>query len=80
MEVFTITREESERIEKEYLINDCLYYLIKSKEFVDGSKTINEAIEELGSQTRFKDEILSLYKKNMCYTASDYLEIHGKND
>ena len=60
-EAYTITREQCEQLEKEYLINDCIYYLMKSRGFVGGNKTIDEAIEELKSQTRFADEVQEIY-------------------
>ena len=58
---YTITREECEQLEKEYLINDCIYYLMKSRGLVGGNKTIDEAIEELKLQTRFADEVQEIY-------------------
>lgn len=73
-EAFTITQEECEQLDKEYLINDCLYYLMKSREFVGGNKTINEAIEELETKTRFADEVIKMYKgKYYGNLAQDYL-------
>lgn len=72
-EAYTITREQCEQLEKEYLINDCIYYLMKSRGFVGGNKTINEAIEELKSQTRFADEVQEIYKKNLGSVAQDFL-------
>ncbi len=71
---FTITSEQCEQLDKEYLINDCLYYLMKSRDFVSGKVTIDEAIEALKSQTRFADEVVREYKKNRGTLASDYLE------
>lgn len=73
-ESFTITREQCEQLQKEYVINDCLYYLMKSKDFVSGKITIDEAIDELKKQTRFADEVLTEYKKNRGTFASDYLK------
>ena len=61
-EAYTITREDCEQLEKEYLINDCIYYLMKSRGLVGGNKTIDEAIEELKTQTRFADEVQGIYK------------------
>ena len=72
-EAYTITREQCEQLEKEYLINDCIYYLMKSRDFVGGNKTIDEAIEELKSQTRFADEVQEIYKKNLGSVAQDFL-------
>lgn len=72
-EAYTITREQCEQLEKEYLINDCIYYLMKSRGFVGGNKTIDEAIEELKSQTRFADEVQEIYKKNLGSIAQDFL-------
>jgi len=72
-EAYTITREQCEQLEKEYLINDCIYYLMKSRGFVGGNKTIDEAIEELKSQTRFADEVQEIYKKNLGSVAQDFL-------
>ena len=71
---FTITREESEKLEEEYLINDCIYYLMKSRGLVGGNKTIDEAIEELKTQTRFADEVQEIYKKNLGSLAQDFLK------
>lgn len=61
-EAYTITREECEQLDHEYLINDCIYYLMKSRGLVGGNKTIDEAIEELKTQTRFADEVQGIYK------------------
>jgi len=61
-EAYTITREDCEQLEKEYLINDCIYYLMKSRGLVGGNKTIDEAIEELKAKTRFADEVQGIYK------------------
>lgn len=74
-EAFTITQEECEQLDKEYLINDCLYYLMKSREFVGGNKTINEAIEELETKTRFADEVIKTYKGEYGNLAQDYLNL-----
>ena len=71
--MYTITQEECEQLEKEYLINDCIYYLMKSRGLVGGNKTIDEAIEELKSQTRFADEVQEIYKKNLGSVAQDFL-------
>ena len=68
---YTITKEECEQLEKEYLINDCIYYLMKSRGLVGGNKTIDEAIEELKTQTRFADEVQEIYKKNLGGLAQD---------
>ena len=64
-ESYTITREQCEQLEKEYLINDCIYYLMKSRSLVGGNKTIDEVIDELKTQTRFADEVQEIYKKNL---------------
>ena len=71
---YTITREQSEQLDKEYLINDCIYYLMKSRSLVGGNKTIDEAIEELKTQTRFADEVQEIYKKNLGSLAQDFLK------
>ena len=71
--MYTITQEECEQLEKEYLINDCIYYLMKSRSLVGGNKTIDEAIEELKTQTRFADEVQEIYKKNLGGLAQDFL-------
>lgn len=73
-ESFSITQEECDQLNHEYLVNDCLYYLMKSRDFVSGKVTIDEAIEALKSQTRFADEVVREYKKNRGTLASDYLE------
>lgn len=70
---YTITREQSEQLDKEYLINDCIYYLMKSRSLVGGNKTIDEAIEELKTQTRFADEVQEIYKKNLGSVAQDFV-------
>lgn len=72
-EAYTITQEECEQLEKEYLINDCIYYLMKARSLVGGNKTIDEAIEELKTQTRFADEVQEFYKKNLGGLAQDFL-------
>lgn len=71
-EAYTITREQCEQLEKEYLINDCIYYLMKSRSLVGGNKTIDEAIEELKTQTRFADEVQEIYKKNLGGLVQDF--------
>lgn len=69
---YTITREECEKLEEEYLINDCIYYLMKSRGFVGGNKTIDEAIEELKAKTRFAHEIQKIYNKNLGNLVQDF--------
>jgi hypothetical protein len=71
-EAYTITREQCEQLDREYLINDCIYYLMKSRSLVGGNKTIDEAIEELKTQTRFSDEVQEIYKKNLGSLAQDF--------
>ena len=40
---YTITREECEKLEEEYLINDCIYYLMKSSgEMPSRFRVLNE--------------------------------------
>lgn len=73
-EAYTITREQCEKLEKEYLINDCIYYLMKSRSLVGGNKTIDEAIEELKTQTRFADEVQEIYKKNLGGLVQDFFD------
>ena len=70
---YTITREECEKLEEEYLINDCIYYLMKARGIVGGNKTINDAIEELKLKTRFADEVVEQYKKLGGMDAMDYM-------
>ena len=77
-ESFSITQEECDQLQHEYLVNDCLYYLMKAREFVGGSKTIDEAIESLSKQTRFLTEVMEVYKKNNGMSASDYLNQKNK--
>ncbi len=72
-EVFSITKEQCKQLDHEYMINDCIYYLMKSRGLVGGNKTIDEAIEELKLQTRFADEFQENYKKSLGGLASDYL-------
>lgn len=72
---YTITREECEKLEEEYLINDCIYYLMKSRGFVGGNKTIDEAIEELKAKTRFADEVIKMYKGKYGNLVQDYLNL-----
>lgn len=72
-ELFSITKEECDQLYHEYLVNDCLYYLMKAREFVGGCKTIDEAIEELKAKTRFADEVQKIYKKNLGSSAQDFL-------
>lgn len=72
---FTITSDEIDQLHKEYEINDCIYFLMKSKELVGGEMTINQAIEKLKHRTRFADEVVNIYKKNNGYArVLDYLE------
>lgn len=68
---FTITSEQCEQINKEYVINDCLYYLMKSRELVGSEMTIDQAIEELKHRTRFADEVVNIYKKNNGYVRAE---------
>ena len=70
---YTITREECEKLHEEYLINDCIYYLMKARGIVGGNKTINDAIEELKLKTRFADEVQKVYEKNFGNLAQDFL-------
>lgn len=72
-ESFTITNEQCEQLNKEYVINDCLYYLMKTKEFIGGTWTIDDAIDELKKKTRFADEVMDVYKKSRPTLASDCL-------
>lgn len=72
-ELFSITQEECDQLHHEYLVNDCLYYLMKAREFVGGSKTIDKAIEELKPKTRFADEVQEIYKKNLGSVAQDFV-------
>lgn len=53
---FSITRQESEQLEKEYEINDIIVNLNKALSKV-GNVTILEALEQLKKQTRFADEL-----------------------
>ena len=75
-EVFSITKEECEKLEEEYLINDCIYYLMKARGFVGGNKTIDGAIDELKKKTRFADDVQKLYEKNS-RTASSLIETNS---
>lgn len=55
---FSITARESAQLEKEYEINNILYYLNRASMLVGGGhKTINEAIDILKPQTRFAKEV-----------------------
>jgi hypothetical protein len=72
--MFTITQEECDQLDKEYLINDCIYYLMKSRSLVGGNKTIDEAIEELKTQTRFADEVQEIYNKNLGGLVQDFFD------
>lgn len=74
-EAFTITQEECNKLHEEYLVNDCLFYLMKTKELIGGEKTINEAIEELKTKTRFADEVIKLHKYSCGNLAQDYLNL-----
>lgn len=76
---FTITSKECEQLHEEYVINDCIYYLLKTKELVDGQMSIDEAIEYLKTKTRFSDEVMREYKKNKVTTAMDWLENNKDN-
>lgn len=57
MTAFTITREESQDLEKDYEIGNIVLYLHKALCYVDGNTSIYDAIKELQNKTRFKDEI-----------------------
>ena len=54
---FSITREESEQLEREYEINDILVALHKASGLVGPDKTISQAISILSEKTRFADEV-----------------------
>jgi hypothetical protein len=70
---YTISAEESKKLNEEYLINNCIYYLIKARAIVGGDKTINTAIEELKTKTRFAGELENLYEKSLASIAQDFL-------
>ena len=57
MTSFSITREESEELEKEYEIGKIILYMHKALCYVDGNKSIYEAIKDLEKKTRYKEEI-----------------------
>ena len=61
---FSITREESEQLEREYAINDILVALYKALGMVGGGITIGESIDILSKKTRFADEIKNKQDKN----------------
>lgn len=69
---FTISAEEINKLHEEYLINDCIYYLMKARVIVGGDKTINSAIEELKTKTRFADEVENLYENSLASIAQDF--------
>jgi hypothetical protein len=54
---FSITREESEQIEREYEINDILVGLYKALGELGGNTTITDAINILSKRTRFAEEV-----------------------
>lgn len=60
---YTITREQCEQLDKEYDINNCLYYIMKARQYVNGDPTLSEAIDQLKKQTRFAEEVQSNYAK-----------------
>ena len=72
-EAFTITQEECNKLHEEYLVNDCLFYLMKTKNLIGGYKTIDEAIEELKTKTRFADEVIKFHKDGCGNLAQDFL-------
>lgn len=74
-EAFTITQEECIKLHNEYLVNDCLFYLMKTKELIGGTWTIDDAIEELKTKTRFADEVIKIYKGKYGNLAQDYLNL-----
>ena len=49
---FSITRDEIEQLEREYLYKDCINYLLKAAGIVGVDKTISEAIDELSKKLR----------------------------
>ena len=54
---YTITREQSERLERDYEIADIIMYLHKAFKYVGGNITISDAIDKLMHMTRFDYEI-----------------------
>jgi predicted restriction endonuclease len=64
MAAFTITAEESRKLNEEYEINDMLTALYKSLRYVSGNTTIKDAIEQLKTKTRFANQVEEIIKKN----------------
>ena len=69
---FSITREESEQLEREYQINGILESLYKALGKVGGNTTINDAIEILSKQTRFANDVKKLVLGDDNYITRDY--------
>jgi hypothetical protein len=69
---FSITREESEQLEREYEINDILEGLYKASGKVGGNTTITKAIEILSKQTRFANDVKKLVLGDDNYITGDY--------
>ena len=68
---FSITREESEQLEREYEINSILESLYKALGKV-GNTTINDAIDILSKQTRFANDVKKLVLGDDDYITRDY--------
>jgi hypothetical protein len=68
---FSITREESEQLEREYEINSILESLYKALGKV-GNTTINDAIDSLSKQTRFANDVKKLVFGHNDYITRDY--------
>lgn len=56
----SITREESEQLEREYEVKNILESLYKALGKVGGNTTINDAIDILSNQTRFANDVKKL--------------------
>ena len=64
-QAFSITAEESRKLQEEYEINDCIIYLNKAIKYVGGNTTIKDAIDKLIEMTRFADEVNREMNKNI---------------
>ena len=72
-QAFSITAEESRKLQEEYEINDCIIYLNKAIKYVGGDTTIKDAIDKLMKMTRFADEVKREMNKGLAMTAAGAL-------
>jgi hypothetical protein len=74
----SITREESEQLEREYEINDILTGLYKALGKVGGDTTITDAIEILSKETRFAKDVKKCAFGDNRYITGDIMDFKNE--